>query len=883
MALHHLRAVLSRLRGLVTPLPDADVDDELREHLRLLEEDFVARGLAEPDARRAAARALGGVAKARGAINDQWTWGVAQRLLQDLRWTARSLRRAPTFTVSAVTTLALAICSVTAVVSLAAGTLYRPLPYPDESRIVSLASGGRSHFTGTEYHGLKDRLTSPEALAVDSGARGYNLLLGMRSHHVSGRRVSPEWFAVLGTPALVGRTFLPGVDHPADPVVVLSHRLWRQHFAADPAIVGTSVALGDRSHQVIGVMPESFESFPDADLFIPAEVSPQNRGRNHMILARIGRGVAMTQAQAELTVVSQGLAGELGLPAAFVREVRWVRYRDALGLTHRPLIVLVGAAVCVLLLIATVNVAGLQLVRVTARAPELATRAALGGSPKRLLVEALVEAVVIGSLGGLVGLGTFVLMRTSLVDLLPPAWGASLALDYRVVGATGGVVLVVAVAIGMLPALRARGVNLHAAITHGVRTSASRSTLRWRRGFAATQVALAVLLLTSASLVGRTLLEYARVDLGFTPDNLVVGTMSLSGVPRPAGMPAPEFIESTLHRLRASPGVASASVTSGIPVARALNLPLLPPPGSQVTEIRSVDWRYVATGFFEALDVRPLDGRLLDQRDHAGSQRVALVNVALATAYFGNASAVGKVLRLATGPAEAGADEVTIVGVVKDFKAASGAGWTRGGNALTNPATPSIFVPLAQAPESLVQGLGVQWLVRYSGNPSLAERVVTSIVNSAEPRLPFVRFQTMEEVVAEQASLQRMLFLALGTFGAAALLLAGVGTYGVMAYSVAARSRELGVRLALGASPISVVRLVLAEGGVLVGIGATVGVLCALAASAGLRSFIWGIAPLDGVSILGTVALMALVALIAMAGPAVHAARLPVSSTLRAP
>jgi ABC-type antimicrobial peptide transport system permease subunit len=243
---------------------------------------------------------------------------------------------------------------------------------------------------------------------------------------------------------------------------------------------------------------------------------------------------------------------------------------------------------------------------------------------------------------------------------------------------------------------------------------------------------------------------------------------------------------------------------------------------------------------------------------------------------------LGKVLRLATGP-EGGSDAITIVGVVKDFKSASGAGWTRGGNAFTNPATPSIFVPLAQAPASLVQGLGVQWLVRHDGAPALAERAVTRIVNAAEPRLPFVRFQTMEEVVAEQASLQRMLFLALGTFGAAALLLAGVGTYGVMAYSVAARSRELGVRLALGASPISVVRLVLAEGGVLVGIGATVGLLGALAASAGLRSFIWGIAPLDGVSFLGTTALMALVALIAMAGPAVHAARLPVSSTLRAP
>jgi predicted permease len=879
---HHLRAGLSRLRGLVTSLPEADVDDELREHLRLLEEDFVAQGLSEPEARIAAARALGGVANARGAINDQWTWGVAQRLLQDLRWTARSLRGAPAFTVSAVTTLALAICSVTAVISLTAGTLYRPLPYPDDSRIVSLAVGGRTYFTGAEYHSLKDRLASPDALAVDSGARGYNLLRGSRSYHVSGRRVSPEWFAVLGAPAFVGRTLQSSVDRASDAVVVLSHRLWRQHFAADPAIVGTSVALGDRAYQVIGVMPDSFESVPDADLFIPSEVSPQDQGRNHTVLARIGRNVALARAQAELEAVSQRLAGELGWPAAFAREVRWVRYRDALGLTHRPLIVLVGAAVCMLLLMATVNVAALQLVRVTSRSPELATRAALGGSPTRLLVEALVEAVVIGSLGGLVGLGVFALMRPYLLDLLPPIWGASLALDYRVVAVTGGVVLLVAVVIGALPALRARGVNLHAAITHGVRTSASRSTLRWRRGFAATQVALAVLLLTSAALLGRTLLEYARVDLGFTPDRLVVGTMSLSGVPRPAGMPVPAFMESTLQQLRASPGVASASVTSGIPVARALNLPLIPPPGSLVAEPRSVDWRYVATGFFETLGVGAVDGRLLDHRDRAGSQRVALVNAALARAYFGRESAVGKVLRLVTAPDGSGY-EVTIVGVVKDFKAASGAGWTRGGNALTNPATPSIFVPLAQAPESLVQGLGVQWLVRHSGDAALAERTVTRLVSAAEPRLPFLRFQTMEEVVAEQVSLQRMLFLALGTFGAAALLLAGVGTYGVMAYSVAARSRELGVRLALGASPSSVVRMVLVEGGVLVGVGVIVGLLGAVAASAGLRSFIWGIAPFDGVSFLGTIALIAAVAVVAMAGPALYAARLPVAATLRAP
>lgn len=882
-----LRVYLTRLAGLLRRQADADLDEELAEHLRLLEADLLARGTSPDAARRAARQALGGLSRTEHAVHDQRTWPAIERLWQDIRWSVRSLRRAPLFTTTAVLTLALGIGSTTAIVSVINISLFKPLPYPHSDRLVTLAAGGRTNFTGEEFYALRDRLQTPDALGADGGGLSWNLHVGGRATHVIGRRVSSALFDVLGVAPQRGRTFSAAEDAPNGPwAVVLSDRLWRSHFEARADHLGRVVELGGVAHQIVGVMPPDFRTYPDADLWTPLRLPLTDKGSNQQVIARLRPDATFAEANAELAARRQILVSELGWPRESAAVIEWQPYRQALRSQYRPvLLILLGAVGCVLL-IACVNVAGLQLVRGSVRHAEMATRAAIGGSPRRLMREVLTESMVLSVAGAGVGVLCAVWALPSLAAVLPPSIldGEPLSVDVLVLAGVLITAILVGLLFGYVPARDARGVDVRSAMSQqGTRHTAGPATLRWRRALVMGQIALSLVLLVSTALLGRTLMNFSRVELGFEPQHLVIGTMSLTGVPTPAGREIPEFFEETLGRIRATPGVRQAAVTSGLPVARALNLPLLPPAGGQIATVRAVDWRYISTNFFETLGVPLRAGRLFAATDTQNSQPVVVVNERFARAYFGREAVLGRTLRLPVGTADEQYDMV-VVGVVGDFRNASGAGWSQGGNALTNAPPPSLFVPVTQAPPDLLARLDAHWLVRTSAagaGPASTAATVAQLVQATEPRLPFVRFQTMEEIVADQIEQQRALFSLLALFAAASVTLACVGIYGVTAYNVSARSRDIGIRMALGSTRLRVVRLLLHEGVVLTTLGIGVGLGGALLVSRSLEAYLWGVAPFDPVAFLAAATTLAAIAVLAILWPAVRAACLEPSGVLR--
>lgn len=877
--MHWMRRFVDRLGSLLgRSQADADLAEELAQHIALLEDDLVSQGVPPIEARRRARLAVRATPTTE-AVREEWRFPAVERLWQDLRITARGLRRAPTFTVASILTLAIGIGATTTVFSLVNLSLLKPLPYPRADRLVTLVSGATTNFTGEELHALGDRVHSLQAMGWSGGGRNWNLAIDDRATTVTGGLVSAGMFGSLGVAPRLGRTFDAVEDARNGPaVVVLSDQLWQAAFQSRGDVIGTAISLGGTPHEVVGVMPPGFRTVPHFDLWTPLRLSPTNRGRNQAVVARLRDDVSLAQARAELSALTPELGGALGQTIA---RASWQDYHTSLGEPHRQALTILLAAVVCVLLIACVNVAGLQLVRTTARRAETATRAAIGGGPRRLMLETLTESLLLSGVGAVLGVAGAKWALPRVAALLPPS-----VLEDRIPTIEPGVLgvaLAMAVGTGLLfgylPAREAARVDVRAAMGAAGRLTAAASTLRWRRILAISQIALALMLLVGAGLLGRTLLSLYGVTMGFDPSGLVVGRMSLAGTPDPGGVTIGEFFERTLVRLRDAPGVRGAAVTSSIPVDRALNLALEPPPGSLVSEVRSVDWRYVSSGFFELLAIPLRAGRAFAPTDTATSPAVVIVNEAFAAAYFGREPAVGRSIRLAFGD---DSPAMTIVGVVGDMRNGSGAGWARTGHALKQATAPGLFVPASQGAALLAEsGLDAQWIVRTSAGTDAAAAALTDLVRAAEPRLPVGKFRSMADVIGSHVGQERALFWLLAAFAGVALLLACVGTYGMMAYSVGARSREIGIRMACGASASGVLRLFLREAIVVLAAGAVVGLAGGMVLANAIRAYVWGIGPFDPMTFLGASLAFALAVLLAVAAPAARAARLDPARVLR--
>jgi predicted permease len=812
-------------------------------------------------------------------------------MLQDIRHGFRSLMRTPSFVVAALLTLALGIGSTAAIFSIAYAVLLKPLPYPDADRLVVLASPEsssgtdlRANQTSEIFYYVRDRVRSLENVAAHLGATGVNLVSGAKAEHVTGMAVSRGYFDVIGVRPAVGRGFSVLEDQSGGSrAVVLSDQLSRRLFGGKADVVGESIQLGGTAHTVVGVMPPSYWQSPAVDLWTPLRASPRGNSFSLSIIGRVRAGVADTQLAAELEAMRWNLQREVrDLSVERAGAMRWVSYQYSLGRAHKDQLIVLSGAVGFLLLIACVNIASLQLVRGVSRRREMATRAALGGGRTRLIRQVLTESVLLAAGGGVLGLLIAAWGLEALLTQVPAGILGSrvIELEWRGVAIVLGLTVAAGVFFGIAPALSVARIDVRTALQDSGRHSASRHAMRLRRLFTAAQCALAVVLLVSAGLLARSFVNMRSAPLGFDPSNVVIGKMSLQGSSTQVAGGVGALFQRTLVELRAIPGVGPVAVSNSIPIERGLNLPIAAPAGGLLKSPRSVDWRWISPEYFGAFRIPVRDGRVFDDRDTASSPRVAVVNEAFATLVFGRPQVVGETIRLVIG----GDPPRQIIGVVSDVKARSGAGWTSGLNALAAPAPPAMYVPVAQVGDAALAGSGfpMSWIVRTSGNGSDVTQSVRRTVEGSAPTLPFLRFEAMNEVIAQDVEMQRFLMILVGVFAVAAIALAVIGMYGLTAYAVSQRTQELGIRVALGATATLVLRGFLAEGLAVAFAGLAAGLLGAAFATRLLSLLIFDVAPQDPMTFFVVSVVLLVMSIVATLIPSLHAARTNPARVMRA-
>jgi predicted permease len=818
--------------------------------------------------------------------------------MAELRHAIRSLRRSPTFTATAIATLALGIGATSAIFTIVNAALFKPLPYSDPDTLVVLTLPSARDVAGQIFLHVRDRVAPErdrvgmfESVAAQGGglSSGWNLVAGDVVTYTRSLSVSDGYFATHGVQPILGREFSRAEAAPRGPdVAIISEALWRRAFAGSPSALGQAVLLGSAPYTIVGVIPDSFRGIPDVDLWTPLRTSLADNGQNYRVIGRLRDGVTPAQAAAELDRLRAGIQREFPrYDPEYVALLAWMPYRDFVGSGMRQMFLILLGAVGFLLLIACVNVASLHLTRSLGRRQEVALRAALGASRMRLARLVFVESIVLATIGALAGLALAFAGTRLLAGLVSEQLatqmlaGETIGVDGRVLGFTIVVSLVAAVFFGLAPALTSTRTDLRSPASEGLTTTTSQRTAWLRRAFAGAEIALAVILLVGAGLLIRTLSNLASAELGFTPRGVVVGRMSLQGA-----IDTPQLdtlLRQGLDRIGQIPGVTAASVSNAVPVERGLNLPIAAPAGARISQTRSVDWRYVTPEYFNVFDIPLLAGRVFDEADRTGGNPVAIVNQSFALGYFGRTNVVGESISLMPGLQDRPRQ---IVGVVGDAKARSGSGWTRGLTALGSGVAPTMFVPAAQA-TSVIASRGAQrvwdltWSFRTDPSRQNIEHEVQNAVQAVDARMVFLAFEPMDAVITRDLDIPRLVASLLTGFALLAIVLAAVGLYGLMAYSTAQRAREVGIRMALGATAAMVLRRFMSEGLVVAASGIVVGLAGAASVSRVLTALLFGVTPLDVPTFAGVLLLLLAVAALATVVPAGRAARIDPIKALR--
>ena len=859
---------------------DRDLDAEVGFHLDMLIAEQMTRGLSEQEARAVALRTFGAVTQIKEEYRDQRGLPWLDMFIQDTRYGARSLMRTPGFTLAALLTLALGIGANTAIFSVVNAVLLRPLPFPEPERIVQLgrmvkgASAPQINHDGRRYLYYRDHLSSAD-LAAWHGV-GFNLAAGDRSEYVLGRAVSKEYFTVFGGQALFGRTI--GAEHDVlggPDVVVLSHPLWRRQFGSNPSILGTTVTLAERPYTVIGVMPEDFVSLPAVDLYIPLRPSTAGTGGgfNYTVAGRLRSGVTRDQANGEMQSLFEAFKRDFP-KSVFSSEFgsTFVSYQDMLAEGVRPALLIMLGAVGTLLLIACANTANLLLARASGRGREVAVRAALGASRARIVRQLLTESVLLALTGAVVGLALAYWSVPALLALMRTGFNVyqDARIDATVLAATFAIAVVTGLLFGLAPAANLSRHELTDAFKDdGTRTTSNRRSVWLRRGLVVAEVGLCMLLLVGAGLLIQTFMKMRAIDPGFDLTGVITARMSLQGDRYASPAALDRFYTDGLDRIRRIPGVRAASVVNGIPIERGLNLNVklldAPEPDNNL-----IDWRYATPGYFTTMGIDTIGGRPFDESDRAGSPRVAVVNEAFARKFYGGENPVGRRIAVfeADGPIE-------IVGMVRDVRE----------QGLVGPLPALMYVPVAQTSERSLRTthayFQVNWVVRAANPSAELTRAVTDAIRAVDPRQPISSFRTMEEVKGAQFQTERFQMLLLGLFAAIGLMLAAAGIYGLISYSVVQRTREFGIRIALGASAGQLVRSIVLQGALLALAGIAGGAAAAVIAARALQNALSGFGPIHPATFVIVGGLLMLVALAASLIPALRAVRLNPVAALR--
>jgi putative ABC transport system permease protein len=799
-------------------------------------------------------------------------------LIQDLRYALRTLLKSPGFTLVAVLTLALGIGANTAIFSVLYGVLVRPLPYPEPQQLVGLSQVYRGSrydrpIDYREFEFLRSHSTVFQAVAVSTGL-GFNVFTGQEADRARGMRVSADFFRVLGVSPLLGRTFSADEDQVGGPqVAILSYGYWQRRFGGNQAIVGRAVTLDGAPYTVVGVMPAGFQTQPEADVWSTvAQVSRTvGSGSNLSLIGRLKPGLSFARAQAEFAPTAAGVH-EL-MKGRLPPELRIELYphrKLIVADVKTPLQMLLGA-VGFVLLIACANVAGLLLGRAAGRGRELAMRVALGASRARLVRQLLTESVVLSIAGGTAAL---LLARWGLELLLNLVPGdlkaADIRLDWWAVAFTFAVALATGVAFGLLPALSASRPDVHEGLKEGSgRTTATAGSGRLRDALAVGEVALSLVLLVGAGLLIRTVGNLLRTDPGFDPRPVLSAEIWLNGTGYDSTTAIADFYRRLTSQVELLPGVRSAAVVeAGLPLDRG---------GNQYVMIEgraegaSVDYRAITPSYFRTLAIRLEQGREFTPGDVQGAEPVAVVNQSFARRYISGHDAVGRTVSFEGGTRP----PRRIVGVVGDVHSYIG-----------SPPVPTVFIPSAQTPAGYTRLFGswfpIHVVVRTAGDPAGLVAGLTRAIHDTDARVPVGRVEPLEEVLSDSVSQSRLQMMLLAVFASLALVLAAVGIYGVMSYLVAQRSHEIGVRLALGAVPGEVLRMVLRRGLLLAGSGAAIGLAGAAGLTRLLRSWLYGVTAGDPATFAVVTGLLLLVALAACYIPARRAARVDPVVALRA-
>jgi putative ABC transport system permease protein len=816
-----------------------------------------------------------------------------ENLMQDVRFAGRTLRRSPGFTLTAILALALGIGANTAIFTVINTVLLQPLSYPHPERIVQLMryfpGGEGTSVSIPRFNVWREQTSVLEASAVyDFAGPGINVTGGDRPEQIKGIRASAEYFAVFGAPVALGRTFTADEDRPGGPkVAVISNGLWKSRFGGDPGAVGKTLLLADEPYTIVGVLGPGFATDPPSDIWLPLQPDPNSQDQaNYLVCAaRLRPGVTLEKANAALRIAAEEFRRKFPGWMDEHESVAARPLRDAVVHDVRlALLILLGAVACVLL-IACANVANLLLARATLRKREIALRAALGAGRRRIISQLLTESVLLSLGGGALGLLLGYLGVRALLAINPgdiPRIGehaAAISLDWRVLGFTLLVSAVTGILFGLIPAFSASRSDLGLTLKEsGSRTGTGLRQNKARSILVVTEMALALVLLVGAALLIRTFTVMRTVNPGFSPHKVLTMAMSLNGArfEKTAGTAA--VVRAAEQRFAGLPGVESVAVSCTLPLEGTIDLPFniagrTPTDGKYDGDEQ---WRDVSPGYFDVFRIPLLRGRSLTDADDAASAHVLLINESMSKKYWPDGNSLGAQITLGKdlGP-EFEEPARTVVGVVGDVR----------DNGLNREPEPTMYVPIAQVSDGLTtlqnRVLPMQWAVRTKAQPfSLSEEIQREL-RTASGGLPVAHIRTMDQVLVESTARTDFNMTLLTIFAGVALLLAAIGIYGLMAYSVQQRTQEIGIRMALGASGGNVLGMVVRQGMLLAVIGVVIGAGAAFGLTRFMASLLYGVKAWDPLVMISAAAVLSGVALIATYLPARRASRVDPMVALR--
>jgi putative ABC transport system permease protein len=827
-----------------------------------------------------------------------WNRGSLDILGQDIRQAIRTLRNNPGFTFVALAALTIGVGANASIFSVVDKVLIQPLPYQDPESIVQL---GRKFPAGIaypssipEYMVRRDNNVFSSMALYDLEGPAFNIDTGDFPEQVKGAHVSAGYLPVFGVSPLIGRNFNQAEDLPNGPkAALISEKLWRSHFGSDPQILTRTINLNSLSYPVVGVIPTRFAARPDAEVWIPLQADPYsvNHGHYLQMAARLKPNVSLAQAQAEMRAAGERFRQLYPQYMDKTESVAVVPLRESIvGNIRKTLYVLFGA-VALVLLIACANVANLLLARSGGRRRELAIRVALGASRRRVIRQLLTENILLATVGGFLGLILGILGVRMLLLLIPgdiplvnaAQLGNPLALlDWRIVIFTIGISLLTGILCGLIPALQISKPDVASTLNMAAtRSSTSRHQNFTSKTLVALEMGLALMLLVSAALLIRTFAGLSSVESGIDSHRVYTTLTSLAGDRYQTTESTTRLTHQALQNIESIPGVESASTSLVIPATSAVGQLAFDIPGTAAPSGQDHNgleqWRTVSPHFFNVFRIPLLSGRAFNEHDDMGGAPIVVVSAAFAKKYFAKENPIGRTLDIGKGIGPTYADYARreIVGVVGDTSETG----------LVAGKVPVMYIPQAQQPQGMTKlfnsSVPLAWEVRSSLDERSLTTAVAKAIHEVDGRLPLGEIRPMDKILADSISRQNFNMLLLSIFAASALLLAAIGIYGVMSYSVQQQTKEIGVRVALGADKTTILTMILRQGLTPAFIGVVAGLAGAFGLTRLMASLLYGVKPGDPLSFFGVAAILLMVALLAVLIPARRAVSLDPVAALR--